>query len=545
MVPAEAVTSPAAPLRRALVSVSDKSKLDELAELLIAHRVEVLSTGGTYDALERLGVAAVKVSEFTGAPEILDGRVKTLHPKIHGGILALPSREHERELELHGIAPIDLVVVNLYPFRETIRKPDVSFEDAIENIDIGGPTMVRAAAKNWTRVAVIVDPDDYAVLAAVLDEQRGKLPDEFRRAMARKAFAHTAAYDAAIAGYLARFDDLGRALEPAAITPALFVTGEPVAELRYGENPHQSASFFRTDYAADEPIGLDRAEFHQGKELSYNNLLDTDAALGLIRDLVAGLGETQGKAATVIKHLSPCGAAVGSAEVPLAEVYRRARQADAESAFGGIVALSHEVDAATAELLVETFLEVVLAPSWTPAALEILARKSKVRVLSLADMFAARSGLAPLRLRSIAGGLLVQREDVIGVTARSAQQASERAPTDDERISLELGQRVAKHVRSNAIVLVREGVTVGIGGGQTSRVEAVRQALARAGERARGAVLASDAFFPFRDSIDAAAAAGVAAVIQPGGSIKDAEVIAAANEHGMAMLLTSERHFRH
>jgi phosphoribosylaminoimidazolecarboxamide formyltransferase/IMP cyclohydrolase len=531
------------PLRRALVSVSDKSKLDELAEVLIAHRVEVLSTGGTYDALERLGVAAVKVSEFTGAPEILGGRVKTLHPKIHGGILALPTAEHQRELELHGIAPIDLVVVNLYPFRETIRKPGVSFAEAIENIDIGGPTMVRAAAKNWTRVAVIVDPEDYGVLARVLDEHGGKLPDDFRRAMARKAFAHTAGYDAAIATYLARFDEAGQPLDAAAITPGLFVAGEPVVQLRYGENPHQSASFFRTDYAAEEPTGLDRAVFHQGKELSYNNLLDADAALGLVRDLVAGLvGQ---KAAAVIKHLSPCGAAVGGADVPLAEVYRRARDADAESAFGGIVALSHEVDAATAELLVETFLEVVIAPRWSAAALEILGRKSKVRVLSLPDMFATGSGLAPLRLRSVAGGVLVQREDVIGVSAGAAKQATKRAPTEGERISLELGQRVAKHVRSNAIVLVRDGVTVGIGGGQTSRVEAVRQALGRAGERARGAVLASDAFFPFRDSIDAAAAAGVAAVIQPGGSIKDAEVIAAADEHGMAMVLTGERHFRH
>jgi len=541
------VTTQAAPLRRALVSVSDKSKLDELAELLIAHRVEVLSTGGTYDALERLGVAAVKVSEFTGAPEILGGRGKTQKPKIHGGILALPTPEHERELELHGIAPIDLVVVNLYPFRETIAKPGVGFAEAIENIDIGGPTMVRAAAKNWNRVAVIVDPSDYASLAAVLAEHAGKLPDAFRRAMARKAFAHTASYDAAIASYLARIDDAGEALEPAAITPALFVTGESIAELRYGENPHQSARFFRTDYARSEPSGLDRAHFHQGKELSYNNLLDADAALGLIRDLVEGLsvGGATGKAAAVFKHLSPCGAAVASADTALAEVYRRARDADAESAFGGIVALSHEVDAATAELLVETFLEVVLAPGWTQAALDVLARKSKVRVLSLPEMFAASSGPAPLRMRSVAGGLLVQREDVIGVSASAAKQASERAPTADELISLELGQRVGKHVRSNAIVLVREGVTVGIGGGQTSRVEAVRQALARAGERARGAVLASDAFFPFRDSIDAAAKAGVAAVIQPGGSIKDAEVIAAADEHGMAMVLTGERHFRH
>ncbi len=538
------MTSQATPLRRALVSVSDKAKLDVLAEVLIAHKVEVLSTGGTYKALEQLGVAVVKVSEFTGAPEILDGRVKTLHPKIHGGILALPTPEHERELELHNIPPIDLVVVNLYPFRETIRREGTSFADAIENIDVGGPTMVRAAAKNWNRVAVIVEPDDYERLAAVLGEHQGQLPEGFRRAMARKAFQHTAAYDAAIANYLARFDDEGTPVEPSAIASRLFVSGESVAELRYGENPHQSAQFFRTDYAADEPVGLDRAVFHQGKELSYNNLLDADAALGLVRDLAAAL-PTGGRAAAVIKHLSPCGAAIGDASLSLAEVYRRARDADAESAFGGIVALSDVVDEATANLLVETFLEVVVAPGYSAAALALLSKKPRVRVLEIPAMFERGSTVAPLRLRSVAGGLLVQREDTISVTAQAAKQVSQRAPSDAERISLELAQRVGKHVRSNAIVLVRDGVTVGIGGGQTSRVEAVRQAISRAGERAQGAVLASDAFFPFRDSIDSAAAAGVRAIIQPGGSIKDEEVIAAADEHGLAMLFTGERHFRH
>jgi phosphoribosylaminoimidazolecarboxamide formyltransferase/IMP cyclohydrolase len=538
------VSTSATPLRRALVSVSDKSKLEVLSEILIAHKLEVLSTGGTHHALEQCGVAVVKVSEFTGAPEILDGRVKTLHPRIHGGILALPTEAHQRELELHGIAPIDLVVVNLYPFRETVRQPGCTFADAIENIDIGGPTMVRAAAKNWTRVAVIVDPDDYALLGRVLADNHGQLPESFRRALARKAFAHTAAYDAAIADYLHRHDDEGNPLDAAAITPALFVTGERVAELRYGENPHQSAQFFRTDYAATEPSGLDRAVIHQGKSLSYNNLLDADAALGLVRDLAAGLS-AGGRAAAVIKHLSPCGAAIAGPETTLAEVYLRAREADAESAFGGIVALSGIVDEPTAERLVETFLEVVVAPGYSSEALDILRHKGRMRVLELPEMFRARSGPLPLRIRSIAGGVLVQREDRIGVAAQDGEVPTRRTPSSAELTSLDLGLRVGKHVRSNAIVLVRDGVTVGIGGGQTSRVEAVRQAIARAGEAGKGAVLASDAFFPFRDSIDAAAAAGVTAIVSPGGSMRDAEVIAACDEHDIAMVFTQERHFRH
>jgi phosphoribosylaminoimidazolecarboxamide formyltransferase / IMP cyclohydrolase len=542
------VSTHAAPLRRALVSVSDKSKLDVLAEILIAHKLEVLSTGGTYKALAALGVAVVKVSEFTGAPEILGGRVKTLHPKIHGGILALPSDEHTRELELHGIPPIDLVVVNLYPFRETIRRPDASFADAIENIDIGGPTMVRAAAKNYGRVAIVVDPDDYAQLGAVLAESNGRLPEGFRRACARKAFAHTASYDAAIASYLVAHDDEGQAQDAEAIAPGLFVSGESSAELRYGENPHQQARFFRTSYAADEPSGLDQAVIHQGKALSYNNLLDADAALGLIRDLHAGLA-SGARAAAVFKHLSPCGAAIGGAADSMAEVFLRAREADAESAFGGIVSVTDVVDAALAERLNETFLEVVVAPGYTREALEILGKKQRVRALEIPNMFApvsdSKSGPAPLRLRSVAGGLLVQREDLIHVAAAAGEVPSQRKPSAAELLSLDLGQRVCKHVRSNAIVLVRDGVTVGIGGGQTSRVEAVRQAISRAGEAAKGAVLASDAFFPFRDSIDAAAAAGVAAIIQPGGSMRDSEVVAACDEHGLAMVCTGERHFRH
>jgi phosphoribosylaminoimidazolecarboxamide formyltransferase/IMP cyclohydrolase len=519
-------------LRRALVSVSDKTGLERLAKLLIDTRVEVLSTGGTAKALAELGVAVVKVSDYTEAPEILGGRVKTLHPKIHGGILAMHTPEHDAELARHAIAPIDLVVVNLYPFARTIADPSRSFADAIENIDIGGPTMVRAAAKNWTRVAVVVDPADYEMIARDVAEHGG-VTAATRRALARKAFAHTAAYDAAIATYLAAWNDDGTH-RPDDELPTFWMSGgDRKGELRYGENPHQPAGF----YATGEPGGLDSAVQLQGKPLSYNNLLDADAAVGLVRSL-SGLGV----AAAVIKHATPCGAAVAPVGTPVAEVYGRAQQADAESAFGGIVALSVPCDGATAERLASTFLEVVVAPSFDGAARAALAKKTNLRLLELPMDGAAAPGL---RARSIAGGFLVQREDAISGSLRRAELVSGTAPADDAWPELELAWRVVAAVRSNAIAIVADGVTVGLGGGQTSRVEAVRQALGRAGERARGATLASDAFFPFRDSIDQLAAAGIRTVIQPGGSVRDAEVVAAANEHGITMLFTRERHFRH
>ena len=511
-----------------------------LAKALKDHGVEVLSTGGTYRALEAEGVKAIKVSDFTGAPEILDGRVKTLHPKIHGGILALPTSEHQQTLAEQGMEPIDLVVVNLYPFKETIAKPDTDFDTAIENIDIGGPTMIRSAAKNWQRVTAIVDPGDYEELARVLRENEGGLPMDFRRAMQRKAFAHTAGYDAAIANYLLRFSDEGQRVDDSRLEDSFFMAAEHGESLRYGENPHQAARFYACDHARQEPSGFDQAVLHQGKALSYNNLLDADAALGLIRDL-----KVCGHAAAVFKHLSPCGAAVAVGSESLADVYVKARQADAESAFGGIVALTGVVDEAVAERIAETFIEVVIAPAYSAAALDILSKKKNLRLLEIPNMFQETEIAAPLRIRSVAGGVLIQREDLISVNAMQAEVASALPPTEAQRLSMELGQRVCKAVRSNAIVLVKDGVTVGIGGGQTSRVEAVRQAIARAGELAKDSVLASDAFFPFRDNIDEAAAAGVAAVIQPGGSRRDEEVITAINEHEMAMLFTKERHFRH
>ncbi len=538
-------------IRRALVSVSDKRNLATLAKVLVEHKVEVLSTGGTYKALTELGVAAVKVSDYTGSPEVLGGRVKTLHPKIHGGILALPTPEHAAEAAEHDIPPIDLVVVNLYPFTQVIAKPDCSFETAIENIDIGGPTMVRASAKNWPRVTVVVDPDDYAQLGAALGEHEGTVPDPVRRALSRKAFGHTAAYDAAIAQYLARHDDAGTAMGAAGVPSMVFVGGEqpptreadgprPVqGELRYGENPHQSAAFIATPGSDSRP-GIADARVHQGKALSYNNLLDVDAAIDIIRDL-----QPLGRAAAVFKHATPCGAAIAHGSQSLAEVYEAAREADAESAFGGIVSLTEAMDAATAAKVVETFIEVVIAPAFSGEALELLRAKKNLRVLELPGMFDAGGPVPPLKVRTVFGGLLVQREDRLGVAPTDATVATKRAPTAVEMASLEVAWRVAKHVRSNAIVLAKDGATVGIGGGQTSRVEAARGAVSRAADRAQGSVLASDGFFPFRDGVDAAAAAGVTAVVQPGGSKRDAEVIAAADEHGIAMIMTGERHFRH
>ncbi|MBK8265835.1 MAG: bifunctional phosphoribosylaminoimidazolecarboxamide formyltransferase/IMP cyclohydrolase [Nannocystis sp.] len=534
----DSTTPRSSAVRRALVSVSDKRGLDRLAQILIDAQVEVLSTGGTYEALTALGVEVVKVSEYTGAPELLGGRVKTLHPRIHAGILALPTAEHEDELRLHGIAAIDLVIVNLYPFVEVIRRPGCGFDEAIENIDIGGPTMLRAAAKSWQRVSVVVDPGDYERLGVALREHGNSVPEALRRSFSRKAFAHTAAYDAAIAAYLCGFDDEGAPVDAAAPRSQIFVVGEAAGALRYGENPHQPARLYAVDDG--ESPSLAAAIQRQGKPLSYNNLLDADGALSLVRDLVA-----LGPAAAILKHVSPCGAAVGDRARGIAEIFERARACDPESAFGGIVALSEEVDEACATALVSGFLEVVIAPSYSAGALALLAKKPNLRALEVPGMLAPRRGPPPLRLRSIAGGLLAQREDQIGEGVAAGRVVTKRAPTAAESLDLELAWRVVKAVRSNAIVLARGGASVGIGGGQTSRVEAVRQATARAGAQGVGAALASDAFFPFRDGPDQAAAAGVTAIVQPGGSVRDAEVIAAADEHGIAMIFTGERHFRH
>jgi phosphoribosylaminoimidazolecarboxamide formyltransferase / IMP cyclohydrolase len=530
-------------IRRALISVSDKRGVVELAASLHALGVELLSTGGTANALAAAGIPVTQVSAHTGAPEILDGRVKTLHPRIHGGLLGRDTAAHQREMAAHGIAPIDLVVVNLYPFEATIERPGTPFEDAIENIDIGGPAMLRSAAKNHARVAVVVEPDDYGWVA---EAARGGGPSPAQRlALARKAFAHTAAYDAAIAAYLSSIDDAAADAPGAAparreLPDTLTLQWRRLYELRYGENPHQRAGFYAD---ARLPLPATRsarptiagAEVLGGRQLSYNNILDLDAALGLALELTE-------PAAVVVKHNNPCGAAI---DRDVASAYRRARDADPVSAFGGIVAVNREVDEALAALLVETFLECVVAPGYSAAARDMLAGKKNLRLVAAAGAWQPPTDELAWSVRTVAGGALVQNVDHGMVGLAAAKVATAREPTSSERADLAFAWRVAKHVKSNAIVFARDGVTLAIGAGQMSRVDSVRICERKGADKLEGAVVASDAFFPFRDGVDVLAEAGAVAVVQPGGSIRDDEVIAAANEHGIAMLFTGMRHFRH
>lgn len=530
-------------IRRALVSVSDKRGVVELAGVLRELGVQLLSTGGTASALAAAGLEVTQVSDYTGAPEILDGRVKTLHPKIHGGLLGRETDAHRREMAANGIEPIDLVVVNLYPFEATIARAGTSLEDAIENIDIGGPSMLRSSAKNHERVAVVVDPDDYGWVAQAL--RAGGLSAAQRLQLARKAFAHTAAYDAAIAAYLTAIDDAAaeqRAQAPVRrdLPDTLGFQWRRLYELRYGENPHQKAAFYAdarsplaTSHGARPTIA--GAEVLGGKQLSYNNILDLDAALGLCLELAE-------PAAVVVKHNNPCGVAI---DRDVAAAYRRARDADPTSAFGGIVAVNREVDEPLARLLVETFLECVVAPSYSAAARELLATKKNLRLVAAPGEWRAPTDAIAWSIRTIAGGALVQSVDHGMVDLAQAKLATTRAPSDAERADLAFAWRVAKHVKSNAIVFARDGVTIAIGAGQMSRVDSVRICERKAGDKLRGAVVASDAFFPFRDGVDVLAEAGAVAVVQPGGSVRDDEVIGAANEHGLAMLFTGMRHFRH
>ena len=529
-------------IRRALISVSDKRGVVELARALAQLGAEILSTGGTAAALAGAGIAVKQVSAHTGAPEILDGRVKTLHPKIHGGLLGRDTPAHRAEMAEHDIAPIDVVVVNLYPFEATIARPDVTLDDAIENIDIGGPSMLRSAAKNHERVAVIVDPADYPAVIAEL--RAGELSPARRLDLARKAFAHTSAYDAAIAAYLSSLDDAAataRDVPPRRreLPDVLGVQWRRLYDLRYGENPHQRAAFY-ADARSPLPAGPARptvaaAEVLGGKQLSYNNILDLDAALGLCLELAP-------PAAVVVKHNNPCGVAIGD---DLADTYRRARDADATSAFGGIVAVNREVDDALAKLLVETFLECVIAPGYSAAARDVLASKKNLRLVAAAGPWTPQDGALAWSIRTIAGGALVQTADHGMVDLASARVATQRAPSDRERADLAFAWRVAKHVKSNAIVFAKDGVTLAIGAGQMSRVDSVRICERKAGAKLAGSAVASDAFFPFRDGVDVLAEAGAVAVVQPGGSVRDDEVIAAADQHGLAMLMTGMRHFRH
>ncbi|MDI3257641.1 MAG: bifunctional phosphoribosylaminoimidazolecarboxamide formyltransferase/IMP cyclohydrolase [Kyrpidia sp.] len=511
-------------MRRALISVSDKTGIVELGRRLEAAGVEILSTGGTARTLREAGVAVRDVSEFTGFPEILDGRVKTLHPRVHGGILALRGREeHRRQMEEHGLEPVDAVVVNLYPFRETVSRPGASFEEIVEQIDIGGPSLIRAAAKNHRDVAVVVDPADYGRLAEAAGGG-APLTGEERLALAAKAFRHTAAYDAVIAGYLTeragvRFPE------------RLTLTYDLVQTLRYGENPHQPGAFYRGPFAG--PSTLAGAKQLHGKELSYNNLLDADAAVRLVR-------EFEGPAAAAIKHTNPCGVGWGD---NLAEAFARAYEADPVSIFGGIIAVNRPLDGETARRMKDIFLEIVLAPAFTPEASEILTTKKNLRLLEIAGL--AEPGEEGDFARTVSGGLLVQGPDAALEVPQSWRPVTKRVPSAQELAQLALAWRVVKHVKSNAIVLVHGRRTVGVGAGQMNRVGSARIAIAQAGEWAKGAVMASDAFFPMSDTVEEAAKAGVTAIVQPGGSIRDEESIRAADEAGIAMVFTGVRHFRH
>jgi phosphoribosylaminoimidazolecarboxamide formyltransferase/IMP cyclohydrolase len=513
--------------RRALVSVSDKSGIVEFARGLSAAGYSILSTGGTAALLSREGIAVTEVSAYTGFPEMLDGRVKTLHPKIHGGLLArTEDAKHLAAIAAAGIDPIELLVVNLYPFESTVADPDCPLEDAVENIDIGGPAMLRAAAKNHASVAAVVDPADYT---RVLDEirTRGSVSTETRFALAKKVFAHTAAYDGAIANYLTSVNGK-RAEYPAVLT----LQFRKLQDLRYGENPHQSAAFYRD--ARPVPGTLAGYRQVQGKELSYNNLADADAAWECVKQFAD-------PACVIIKHANPCGVATAAG---LLTAYEKAFATDPQSAFGGILAFNRALDAATVQSVAKQFAEVVIAPRVEPEALRLLEAKSNLRVL---EVPLARDVQAH-DYKRIGGGLLVQTSDARIVERKELRVATRRQPTDAEWSDLLFAWRVAKFVKSNAIVFCRDGATLGVGAGQMSRVDSVRIAALKA-QAAQlslsGSAVASDAFFPFRDGLDALAQAGAKAVIQPGGSVRDDEVIAAADGHGIAMVFTGVRHFRH
>jgi phosphoribosylaminoimidazolecarboxamide formyltransferase / IMP cyclohydrolase len=523
-------------IRRALISVSDKTGLVEFARALVAHGVELVSTGGTANAIQRGQIAVRDVSEHTGFPEMMDGRLKTLHPKVHGGLLAIRGdREHAAAAAAHGIQPIDLLVVNLYPF-EAARARRADYHECIENIDIGGPAMIRAAAKNHASVTVVVDPQDYASVLAEMASNGGATTSSTRRALAAKAFARTATYDAAISGWFA--ETTGEC------TPTWRAIGGKLAQaLRYGENPHQHAAFY---VSGECRPGVATAVQHQGKELSYNNFNDTDAAFELVGEFDPKLSP----AIAIIKHANPCGVALGAS---LAEAYRKALRCDPTSAFGGIIALNGPIDGATAQAITSILTEVVIAPDASSEAKAIFAAKKNLRLLTTGGLPDPRG--AGLTFRSLAGGFLTQSRDNSVVDDQRLEVVTQRQPTAAEVADLRFAFKVAKHVKSNAIVYAKGGATVGIGAGQMSRVDSARVAAWKSLEAAKaageidpltkGSVVASDAYFPFADGLLAAAEAGATAVIQPGGSLRDAEVIKAADEKGLAMVFTRVRHFRH
>lgn len=525
-------------IARALISVSDKTGIIEFAEAFYAHGVEILSTGGTARVLKEAGISVIDVATYTGFPEILDGRLKTLHPKIHGGLLGRRlDLKHQNEMAANAIGHIDIVVVNLYPFEATIANPACTFDEAIENIDIGGPAMLRSAAKNHADVAVVIDPSDYSSVIAEMDANKGLLSAATRFKLAQKAFAVTARYDSVIASYLSTFSN-DRQLQnwPTYIGFSF----KKVCDLRYGENPHQKAAFYRDAKSITEP-SLVNARQLQGKELSYNNIMDADASIGIVQEFPEAKF-----AVCIVKHANPCGVALS--DKSLTDAYAKAFACDSTSAFGGIIALSQVVDEEIALVISGVFYEVIIAPRFDQAALAILSKKKNLRLLEIVDLGKShvQSGFC---MRNVVGGVLLQERDVSSEKVLDAKVVTKRVPTDIEWKGLEFAWRICKHVKSNAIVYAAEDCTLGIGAGQMSRVDSSRIATMKvrslSGQTHKDLVVASDAFFPFRDGIDAVADAGAMAVIQPGGSIRDDEVIAAADERGIAMVFTGVRHFRH
>jgi phosphoribosylaminoimidazolecarboxamide formyltransferase / IMP cyclohydrolase len=523
-------------IRRALLSVSDKSGLIEFARELRRFNVELISTGGTAKALREAGVEVRDISDVTGFPEMMDGRLKTLHPRIHGGLLALrDNAAHQAAMTEHGIEPIDLVVVNLYPFEETIARDNATLEEAIEQIDIGGPAMIRSAAKNFRDVAIVTEPESYSYVLDEMNQHDGALTLELRRELAFKAFDRTAEYDSAIANY---FNEVEATERPTEIPADALLTEDALilhktADLRYGENPHQRAALYEIDdpYRETKSTGVAQSELLSGKEMSFNNYIDADAAWQLVCDF----DET---ACAIIKHMNPAGVGTGASPE---EAYRLALATDPVSAFGGIVAFNRAVDEAAARVLTEIFTEVVIAPAFDEAALEVLCAKKNLRVLRAGEPRRTEG----LEYKTITGGMLVQTRDTHRLAGEELKVVTKRAPTEEERRALLFAWTVCKHTKSNAIVYAREGQTVGVGAGQMSRVDSVKIGATRAQLPVKGSVLASDAFFPFRDGLDEAARHGITAVIQPGGSMRDQEVIDAADEHNLAMVFTGIRHFKH
>lgn len=516
-------------IKQALISVSDKTGIVDFAKNLKRFGVKILSTGGTARLLTENGIDVTEVADYTGFPEMLDGRVKTLHPKVHGGLLGLRDNSaHVEKMSEHGIEPIDIVVVNLYPFEATIAKEGCKLEEAIENIDIGGPTMLRSAAKNYRDVTVIVDAGDYKRVTEEMESNSGSASYETNFYLAKKVYQHTARYDGAITNYLTSLNDEGRNEYPDVLT----LQYGKAQDMRYGENPHQTAAFYR-EMEVKEPC-ISNATQLQGKDLSFNNVVDLDAAL----EAVKAFSEI---AAVIVKHNNPCGVALDGKS--LLDAYKKARACDPVSAFGGIIGFNRSVDKKTAEEIVSTFVEAIIAPDYDEEALEVLKEKQNMRLLQVPML--ANENEHDYDIKKVVGGILVQTRDKGKVDVKSLKVVTKRKPTEDELKALDFAWKVCKSVKSNAIIYARPDQTIGIGAGQMSRVDSSKIAILKAQSPVKGTVMASDAFFPFRDGIDAAAEAGATAIIQPGGSIRDDEVIAAADEHGMAMIFTGMRHFKH